>query len=98
MPIDFTGLNSAVTALTNQVAATEGTEASAAALINGFSQQIQKAVADAIKADDAADQGTADAVNQAIAAVTQRFTQSANALGSAVAANNPNPPAPAPAS
>lgn len=93
MPVDFTALNSAVAALTNQVNATEGTEASAVALINGFSQQIQKAVADAITADDAADQGTLDTVNQAIADVTSRFAASGQKLGDAVAAT-PGTPTP----
>jgi hypothetical protein len=96
MPADFTGLNAAVTALTAQVQNTEGTEASAIALINGFSAAAQKAVADALTADDAADNGSIQAANDAIAAVTARFVQSGSALGAAVAAGGPNTPPPPP--
>ncbi len=77
MPIDLS-------ALTAQVAETEGIEASAVALIQGFSTKIQEAVAAALAADDAADQGSIDAANAAIAEVTARFKASAGALGAAV--------------
>jgi hypothetical protein len=91
---DFSTLNAAIAALTTQVAATEGTEGSAVALINGFSAQVQTAVAAALAADDAADQGSIQAANQAITDVTARFNASAAALGAAVAANpGPTPPA-----
>lgn len=99
MPADFSGLNAAVAALTAQVSSTEGTEASAIALLNGVGTAIQKAVADALTADDAADNGSIQAANQAIAAVISRFTASGNALGAAVAANSggaPPPPPPPP--
>lgn len=87
MPADYSSLNQAVTQLTNQVGATEGVESSATALITGFSAQITKAVTDALTADNAADQGSIDAANAAIAAVTERFNASAAALGAAVTAN-----------
>lgn len=90
MPADFTVLNAAIANLTLQVAATEGVEASAVTLINGFSAAIQKAVADAVAADDAADTGTAAAVAQAITDTTARFAAS-QALLAAVA----TPPVPA---
>lgn len=92
MPFDATQLNAAVAALTAQVQATEGVEASAIALITGFSAQIAKAVADAIAADDAADKGTADAVAAAIKTVTDRFTKSGGDLGAAVTAGSPTQP------
>ena len=41
---DFSTLTAAITALTDQVTATETTEASAAALLNGQAQAIQAAV------------------------------------------------------
>lgn len=83
---DFTALNDAITSLTAQVTATEGTEASAVALINGFAAQIQTAVAAALTADDAADAGSIQAAQSAISAVTARFAASGAALGAAVAA------------
>ncbi len=92
MPADTTALNAAVAALTTQVAKTEGTEASAKALITGFSVAITKAVTDALTADNAADQASIDAANAAIATVTARFQASADDLGAAVAANNKTPP------
>ena len=70
MPADTTALNAAVAALTTQVAKTEGTEASAKALITGFSVAITKAVTDALTADEAATQTSIDAANAAIATVT----------------------------
>lgn len=84
---DVSGLNQAVSDLTTQVAATEGTEASATILINGFAAQVTKAVTDALTANDAADQTSIDAANAAIAGVAARFKASAESLGAAVAAN-----------
>ena len=94
MPADFSALQAAINALTDQVTNTEGTEASAVALINGFSAAVTKAVTDALAADDAADQGSITAAQSAISSVTSRFTASAAALGAAVAANSPAPPTP----
>jgi hypothetical protein len=93
---DFTALNNQIATLTAQVAKTEGTEASAGLLIAGFSAAVQKAVSDALTADDAADTGSINAAAQAITDVTSRFAAADDKLGAAVAANNPNPPVPAP--
>lgn len=87
MAADFAALQQAINALTAQVEQTEGTEASAKALIEGFAAQVQKAVSDALTADNAADQGSIDAANQAISDVTARFAASGSALGAAVASN-----------
>ncbi len=87
MAVDLTALNASIAALTAEVARTEGTEDSAATLINGFAAAIAKAVADALAADDAADQGSIDAANQAIADVTARFVAADDKLGQAIAAN-----------
>jgi enolase len=95
---DFQTLNAAITALTTQVAATETVEGSAAALLVGQAAAIQKEVDNALTADDAADQGSIQAANAAIAAVQARFTASANTLGAAVVANTPNSQPPVPAS
>ncbi len=89
MATSFDTLNAAVAALTTQVAATEGTEASAVTLIQGFSTAINDAVSAALAADDAADAGSIQAASDAIAAVTARFTASAGALGAAVASVPP---------
>jgi hypothetical protein len=93
MPANPAQLNAAIAALTTQVANTETVEASAVALFAGFSAQIQQAVAAALTTDDAADQGSIDAANQAISAVTARFQTSAAALGTAISANTPAAPA-----
>jgi len=90
MAANFQQLQQAIADLTAQVEKTEGTEQSAIALIQGFSAAIQKAVADALTADDAADQGSIDAANAAIAEVTNRFAASGAALGDAVAAGTPS--------
>ena len=87
MAADFTALQQQIDALSTQVEATEGTEASAIKLIAGFSAAITKAVTEALTADDAADNGSIQAASAAIATVKDRFTQSAAALGDAVAAN-----------
>ena len=87
MPADFSALEAAVAALTTQVAVTEGTEGSAAELINGFAAQVSAAVTTALTADNAADANSIAAANAAIAGVTARFNASAAALGAAVAAN-----------
>jgi len=84
--VDLQKLNASIAALTAQVAKTEGTEASAGALITGFSEAIKKAVADALAADDAADQGSIDAVNAVIDEVTARFVAADDKLGAAIAA------------
>lgn len=86
MPVDVTSLNASITALTAEVARTEGTEDSAGKLIAGFSAAITKAVSDALAADTAANQGSIDAANQAIADVTARFAAADDKLGAAVAA------------
>ena len=86
-------LNAAIADLTAQVAATEGTEDSAVALITGFSAAISDAVTAALTADNAADDASITAAQAAITATTARFTASAQKLGAAVAAN-PGPVVP----
>jgi hypothetical protein len=87
MAVNLASLNATITALTAEVARTEGTEDSAGKLISGFSASVAKAVTDALAADDAADQGSIDAANQAIADVTARFVAADDKLGAAIAAN-----------
>ena len=84
---DFGKLAAAIAALTSQVASTEGTEASAVALINGFAAQISAEVQAALTADNNADEATIAAAQTAIDEVTARFAASGNLLGSAVANN-----------
>lgn len=88
MAVDMTKLNATIAALTTQVQKTEGTEESAGALIAGFSQAIQQAVAAALTADDAADNGSIEAANAAISEVTARFAAADDKLGAAIAANS----------
>jgi len=84
---NFAELAAAVAALSEQVAATEGTEASAVALINGFATQVTTAVEAALTADNNADDASIAAAKQAIVDVTARFAASGNLLGAAVASN-----------
>jgi len=94
---DFTALNTAITALTTQATNTETVEGSATVVLQGFAAQVTTAVAAALAADDAADQGSIAAANTAIAAVTARFVASAGTLGNAIIVNTPAaPPPPAP--
>lgn len=88
---DFSGLQAQIDALTSQVAATEGTEASAKALIDGFAAQVTQAVTDALTADNAADATSIASASSAISAVKDRFAASAAALGAAIPAT-PAPP------
>jgi hypothetical protein len=88
MAVDMTKLNATIATLTAQVQKTEGTEESAGALIAGFSQAIQQAVAAALTADDAADNGSIEAANAAISEVTARFAAADDKLGAAIAANS----------
>lgn len=86
MPADYSALNAAVQANVDQATATEGTEASAIVVLQGFAAQIIKAVSDALAADNAADQGSIDAAVAAVNTVTARYTASGAALGAAIAA------------
>lgn len=87
MAVDYTKLNQTIAALTTQVAKTEGTEESAVALIKSFQTEVIKAVAAALEANDAADQGTIDEATAAIEGVGARYIESADKLGAAVAAS-----------
>jgi len=94
MAADYTALNAAVEAAAAQAEKTRGTEASAAVIIAAIQVQVTKAVTDALKADDAADQGSVDAATAAIASTVKAFADSDDVLGAAIAANNPTPPPP----
>ena len=85
--VSFDNLNAGIAALAAQVAQTEGTESSAAVLIRGFGAAVTKAVADALTADAAANQGSIDAATAAINDTVGKFTASAADLGAAVAEN-----------
>ncbi len=91
MAADFSALQAKIDALTAQVAATEGVEASAKAALTGIlanqAQAIKDAVTAALTADDAADQGSIDAVTAAIDPVVARFAASAADLAGAVPVN-----------
>ncbi len=69
---------------------TVGLVASAVTFITNSGEIMKKAVADALAADDAADQGSIDAANAAIDAVVAKQTASADALAAALA-SNPTP-------
>ena len=83
----ITDLAAAVDALVAQVQATKGVQASAVALINGFAAIVTSKVAAALEENDAADQTSIDAATAAIEAARVEATDSTNALGAAVTAN-----------
>lgn len=89
---DFSSLNAEMSKLTDQVTASETVEASAVALINNQAALTKAAVAQALADNDAADQTSIDAANQAIDAVASRLTASAGTLGTAITANTPAAP------
>lgn len=93
MPVDLTALNATITALTAEVARTEGTEDSAGKLISGFSAAVTAAVTTALQQDAAANQTSIDAANKAISDVTARFVAADDKLGQAIAANPSTPAA-----
>lgn len=88
--LDLTQFNASLDALTAQVTKTETVEAGASELIAGFSAAVAKAVTAALTADNAADQGSIDAANAAIADVTTRYQASSEKLGAAIVANTPS--------
>ncbi len=76
--------------VSNLVAAVErsvGLGASAATFIRQTAAIIAAAVADALEKDDAADQGTKDAVTAAINAEVARLTAASDDLAAALASN-----------
>ncbi len=70
--------------LESAVTEAEGVEASVVAFIGGFADKIKAAVADALAADDAADQGSVDTANAAVDAVTARVKGIAAGLAAAI--------------
>lgn len=85
--VNTTELQKAIDTAAAQATKTEGTEESAGVIIAAIGAQIQKAVADALTADDAADQGSVDAATAAINQVIARFAAADDKLGAAIAAN-----------
>lgn len=80
MSVDTTSL---VTAVDRAV----GVNASAEAFIRGIAAQIQAAVDAALAADDAADQGSIDAANAAIASEVTKLTGATDKLAAALVSN-----------
>ncbi len=82
--IDLTGLTAAVTKV-------KGVNASVKEFLAQIETRVQKAVADALAADDAADQGSVDAANAAISSVVADLSAEADSLGAAIVAPAPPP-------
>lgn len=89
----FTDLDQAVADLNAAVAENETVDASAIALIAGFSAMIEAEVTKALQADDAADEGSIQAVKDAINAATASAKASNAKLGDAIVAGTPAAPA-----
>ena len=85
---DVSGLNQAVTDLVGQVTSSVGVENSATTLINGFEAIAAQKIADALKADNAADQGSIDAAVAALAEAKQAMLNSSGPLAAAITANS----------
>lgn len=79
--IDLTDLLAAVTKA-------KGVNDSAVALINNFATIAAQKVADALAADDAADQGSVDAAVAAIKDAAAQLNASSDQVATAVAANS----------
>lgn len=65
-------------------------DASAVTLIEGIAAKISEAVAAALAADDAADQGSVDAAQAAIDATVAQLVASNQKLATALVANTPS--------
>lgn len=65
-------------------------DASAVTLIEGIAAKISEAVAAALAADDAADQGSVDAAQAAIDATVAQLVASNQKLAAALVANTPS--------
>jgi hypothetical protein len=78
-------------ALVAEVAEMDTLVTSVVALLAGQAEAISKAVADALAADDAADQGSIDAAQVAIDGAVASFKAQGAKLAAAVAANTPPP-------
>jgi hypothetical protein len=92
MIVPFTDLDAAVRDLETAVAENETVDESAITLISGFSDVVKTAVTEALQDDDAADEGSIQAAQAAIASATARMTASSAKLGAAVVANTPAAP------
>ncbi len=75
--------------LTAAVTQAETAEASVIVFIQGFAAQTQAAVAAALTADAAANQGSVDAANAAIKGVTDRMIAVASGLSAAITTTPP---------
>lgn len=86
-------------ALVAEVTKAKGVTASVVAFIQGIGATITAKVAEALAADDAADQGSVDAANAAIAAAVADLTANNAALANAIVVTpgpGPTPPPPTP--
>lgn len=91
---DTSVLNTKISALQTQLAATQAGEQSAIAFAQGQAALIKQAVTDALTADNAADQGSIDAASAAIDGVTNGLASSGADLATAIAAPGTNPAPP----
>ena len=73
--------------IVNAVTEAEGVKDSVLAFISGVGTKISEAVTAALIADNAADQGSVDAANAAILAVTDKLKANSAAIVAALAAN-----------
>lgn len=96
MPADYTALTQRITDMTAEVTRLETTEAGVETLITTLIQEGKDAVAKALTADNAADQGSIDAANAALDQVAARFIAVDDKLGAAIVAGTPPAPTPAP--
>jgi hypothetical protein len=87
MPVDLTALNAAIAAATAEITRAEGLEDSATALITNFAAAVQKAVADALAADAAANADSIAAATKAINDTRDAFVAKNDSLAAALAAN-----------
>jgi len=89
MAADFTQLKKAIDDLTSQITSNVTIEGGATALINKIADMMNAAVAAALTADAAANQGSIDAAAVAINGVRDAALASATPLSAALTANTP---------
>ena len=79
--------NVETSALVAEVARVKGAAASVVAYVQGSNERLAAKIAEALAADDAADQGTIDAVNAVIAANTAELSAASDAIAAAINTN-----------
>jgi hypothetical protein len=88
MPVDLGVLNASISALVDEVTATETLDQSVIQVLNGQAQAIK----DAVAADQALTAAEIASISATVDTVNGRYVAAGKALSDAVVANTPPPP------